>query len=256
MLQLYPQWRTAWITGASTGIGRELALKLAASGVRVAASARSADKLAELARENTLIEPFPVDVTDVAAVAATEAAIRAKLGPIDLAVFNAGVWEPMGALQFKAETVASTMSVNYQGVANGVAASLPEMIRRKRGHVAMVSSVAGYIGLPMATAYSPSKAALISLAQSLQHELDGVNVKITVICPGYIETPMTSVNKFPMPYIMPAGEAADRILTGLAKGKFEIAFPWQLVWPLKFFRALPHRAFLWWVKTFMTPPAK
>ncbi len=117
----------------------------------------------------------------------------------------------------------------------------------------MVSSVAGYIGLPLATAYSPSKAALISLAQSLQHELTSVNVKVTVINPGYIETPMTRVNTFPMPYIMPAGEAADRILRGLAKGKFEIAFPWQLVWPLKFFRALPHAAFMWWVRMFMTP---
>ena len=248
-----PQWQTAWITGASQGIGRELALKLAAAGTRVAISARSADKLAELAKENPLLFPAPVDVADMAAVAAAEKVVRAKLGTIDLAIFNAGIWEPMGALDFKAEAFARTMAVNVQGVANGAAAVLPDMIRRKQGHVAFVSSVAGYIGLPKAAAYSPSKAALISLAQSLQHELDAVNVKVSVINPGYIETPMTSINKFPMPYIMPAGEAADRILRGLARAKFEIAFPWQIVWPLKFFRALPHRAFLWWVRMFMTP---
>lgn len=250
------QWKTAWITGASSGIGRELALKLAGQGVRVAASARSADKLAGLTLENPLIVAVPVDVTDQAALAAAEQAVRDKLGAIDLAIFNAGVWEPMGALKFDAAIAAHTMAVNYQGVANGVAAVLPDMIRRKSGHVAMVSSVAGYIGLPAATAYSPSKAALISLAQSLQHELYGVNVKVSVINPGFIETPMTKVNDFPMPYIMPASEASDRILAGLAKGKFEIAFPWQLVWPLKFFRALPHPMFMWWVRTFMTPAPK
>jgi NADP-dependent 3-hydroxy acid dehydrogenase YdfG len=246
------QWKTVWITGASSGIGLTLTEKLAARGARVAASARSADKLAGLARANPQITPFPLDVTDRAAVAATAAAIRDKLGPIDLAILNAGIWEPTGAKEFTAEAAQRTMDVNFQGVANGVAAVLPDMIARRSGHVAMVSSVAGYIGLPLATTYSPSKAAVIALAQSLQHQLYDANVKVSIINPGYIETPMTKVNTFPMPYLMPVDAAAERIIAGLERGKFEIAFPWQVVKFLKLGRAIPYRLFSWYLRTFMS----
>jgi short-subunit dehydrogenase len=143
------------------------------------------------------------------------------------------------------------MNVNFLGVANGVAAVLPDMIARRSGHIGMVASVAGYVGLPFATTYGPSKAAVINFAECLQHDLYDVNVKISVICPGYIDTPMTKVNDFPMPYLMTVEESADRILAGLARGKFEIAFPWQVERFLKLGRHLPHRLWAWYLRTFM-----
>lgn len=244
-------WKTAWITGASSGIGRELTLKLATQGVRVAASARSADKLAELEKLNPNIIAIPADVTDRLAMERAAATAREKLGSIDLAILNAGVWRKMTAKEYRAQEAADVMNTNFVGVANGIGAALPDMIGRKQGHIGIVASVAGIVGLPFATTYGPSKAALINLAECLQHDLYDVNVKISVICPGYIETPMTSINEFPMPYIMPVSDAADRIIAGLAKGKFEIAFPWQVQRFLKLGKRLPHRLFAWYVRNFM-----
>ncbi|MGQ0671725.1 MAG: SDR family NAD(P)-dependent oxidoreductase [Hyphomicrobium sp.] len=250
------EWRTAWIAGASTGIGRELAIALAKRGVKVAVSARSTDTLDELAASNSGIFAFPVDVTDRAGIAATVAAIKDKLGAIDLAILNAGIWQPMGTRPFDAGKNATSMSVNYQGVCNALEAIMPDMISAKSGRIGLVSSVAGYRGLPKAAAYAPSKAAVISLAEVLAPELARSGVVLSVINPGFVETPMTAVNDFPMPFIIKADDAAERILKGLATGRFEIAFPWQLVWLLKTFRVLPYPVFMWYVRTFMTPHAK
>jgi short-subunit dehydrogenase len=249
-------WRTVWITGASSGIGRDVALQLARAGVKVAASARSADALAKLTAEQSGISAFPLDVTNAAAVAATVAAVEAQLGPIDLAILNAGVWHPMGARDFAGDKAIDSMAVNYFGVVNGVAALAPLMIARRAGHLAFVSSVAGYRGLPKAAGYSPSKAAVISLAETLQPDLQSYGVKVTVINPGFVETPMTSVNKFPMPFMIKSEDAAARIISGLTAGKFEIAFPWQLVAMLKLARILPYKLFFWYARTFLTqrPP--
>ena len=234
------RWRTAWITGASTGIGRELALLLAGQGVRVAASARGAEKLAELAQLSRSIMPVPVDVTDADAVVQAHARIVAELGPIDLAVLNAGVWDPMGAEDYAALRAVQSMTVNYIGIANALQPLLAEMIARRGGHVALVASVAGYRGLPKAAAYAPSKAAVISLAEVLRPDLARHDVKVSLINPGFVETPMTAVNRFPMPFMIIAPEAARRIVRGLEMGKFEIAFPWQLVGMLKLLRVLPY----------------
>lgn len=245
-----PKWRVAWITGASTGIGRELALDLAARGIKVAASARSADTLAALSDAAPIL-PVPLDVTDRSAVLAAAIRIRETLGPIDLAIFNAGVWQPMGARQFDASKTAHSMNVNYQGVCNGLEAVIPEMIARQSGQIALVSSVAGYRGLPKAVAYAPTKAAVISLAETLAPDLARYGVKLSIVNPGFVETPMTAVNDFPMPFIIKADDAARRIIRGLEKGRYEIAFPWQLVLPLKLFRLMPNRLFLWYVRNFM-----
>ena len=234
------RWRTAWITGASTGIGRELALLLAGQGVRVAASARGAEKLAELAQLSRIIMPVPVDVTDADAVGRAHARIVAELGPIDLAVLNAGVWDAMGAEDYDALRAVQSMTVNYIGIANALQPLLAEMIARRGGHVALVASVAGYRGLPKAAAYAPSKAAVISLAEVLRPDLARHDVKVSLINPGFVETPMTAVNRFPMPFMITAPEAARRIVRGLEMGKFEIAFPWQLVGMLKLLRILPY----------------
>jgi short-subunit dehydrogenase len=252
-----PRWTTAWITGASTGIGRALALELARSGVKVAASARSIDKLAELARGHVNITPFPLDVADAAAGAHAVRDIEAHLGHIDLAVLNAGVWEPMSSRNFSAAKAASTMAVNYVGVVNGVEALLPPMREHGRGHIALVASVAGYRGMsPLTAAYGPSKAALINLAECLRADLAAQGITVSVINPGYVATPMTGVNRFPMPFIISAEDAARRIVRGLEKGKFEIAFPWQLVSLMKLGRLLPYPLYFWYARTFLSPPRR
>ncbi len=237
-------WKTAWVTGASTGIGRELALKLAANGVRVAVSARTADKLEALAHANANIVPIPLDVTARADVVAAHRRIVGTIGPIDLAVLNAGVWHPMKASEFDAARAADSMSVNYIGIVNALEPLIPAMMAAGKGHLALVASVAGYRGLPNAAAYAPSKAAVISLAEVLRLELSRHGIVVSLVNPGFVETPMTSVNQFPMPYIMKPGDAADRILRGLARGKYEIAFPWQLVTLLKLLRLMPNGLYL------------
>jgi short-subunit dehydrogenase len=251
------RWRTAWITGASTGIGRALAVALAERGVKVAASARSADNLAELARAHPGIAPLPLDVLDGAAMAEAARSISSTLGPIDLAVLNAGVWQAMSARNFSAAKAARSMAVNYQGIVNGIEALLPSMLERRAGHIALMASVAGYRGLsPLTAAYAPSKAAAINLAECLRNDLRAHGVTVSVINPGYVATPMTSTNKFPMPYLVSAEDAARRIVRSLEKGKFEIAFPWQLVAMMKLGRLLPNRAFFWYARTFLAPPRR
>lgn len=236
-------WKTAWVTGASTGIGRELALQLARKGVKVAASARSADKLDELARGSGIV-PVPLDVTKPEAVAAAHARISAELGPVDLAVLNAGVWHPMKASAFDAALVRQSMQVNFDGIANALQPLIAGMLANDKGHIALVASVAGYRGLPMAAAYAPTKAAVISLAEVLRLELARHGIAVSIVNPGFVETPMTVVNDFPMPYMVKADDAAARIIRGLERGKYEIAFPWQLVAQLKLLRILPNWLYL------------
>jgi short-subunit dehydrogenase len=250
------QWRTAWITGASSGIGRELAIALAERGVTVAASARSGDKLAEMARANKGIAPLPLDVTDAAAVASAARSVAGTLGDIDLAVLNAGIWEPSSARAYSAAAAAHSMAVNYQGIANCLEALLPPMLERGVGQIALMSSLAGYRGLGRSAAYGPSKAAVINLAEALRVGLARSGVSISVINPGFVATPLTAGNTFPMPFIMPVEEAAQRIIRGLERGKFEIAFPWQLVAFMKIARLLPNALFFWYARTFMSPPAR
>jgi short-subunit dehydrogenase len=249
-------WETVWITGASTGIGRRLALDLAAQGVRVAATARSVDKLADLAGQSPNIVSFPADVTVASEMTRVHAEIVARFGRIDLAVLNAGVWDPMGALDYGASRAAATMAVNYAGITNALEPLIPPMIARRGGHIAIVASVAGYRGLPMAASYAPSKAAAISLAEVLHLDLARHGVKVSIVNPGFVDTPMTVVNRFPMPFMVPVEEASRDILHGLAKSKFEVAFPWPLVMALKFARVLPYPLYFWFVRNVIAPGAE
>ena len=233
-------WKTAWVTGASTGIGREIALQLAASGVKVAASARSAAKLADL---DTGIEVYPLDVTDANAVQDTVARIEVELGPIDLAVLGAGAYTPVAASAIDPGVFSNTMAVNYMGVVNCLAGLTPRMMARGHGHVAWIASVAGYVGLPQAAAYGPTKAALINLGESLYPELKRAGVKVSVINPGFVETPLTAQNDFPMPFLMKADEAGRRSIAGLVSGRFEIAYPRRFAAILKLARLLPYPMF-------------
>lgn len=236
-------WRTAWITGASSGIGRALSIALAREGVLVAASARSAEALARLAEEHRGIKPYPLDVTDRSAVNAVVDAIERDMGPIELAILNAGVGYMMPAARFDAGKAADVMAVNYHGVASGIEATLRHMVPRANGHIAVVASVAGYRGLPRAGAYNASKAAVIALAEALQPDLARHGVAVSLVNPGFVATAMTARNNFPMPFMIGADDAARRIIRGLERRKFEIVFPWRMMLAMKLMRILPYPVF-------------
>jgi NAD(P)-dependent dehydrogenase (short-subunit alcohol dehydrogenase family) len=243
-------WQTAWITGAGTGIGRSLALDLAREGVKVAASARTERNLSLLAAHHVAVDFYPLDVTDRAEVAKAVDEIESALGPIDLAILNAGTWRPLSAQKFDAGAVREALETNYMGAVHCLEALLPRMIERGRGHIAIMASVAGYRGMPRAGGYAPTKAALINLAESLYADVSRFGIKVSIINPGFVDTPMTRGSETPMPFLVSAEDASVRILQGLRKGKFEIAFPWPLVWPLKFARILPYRLYFWTLRRF------
>ena len=229
-----------WITGASSGIGAELARLMAAQGHSVAISARRRESLDEVAQANPdRIHPYALDVTDRNAVKDVISAIESDLGPIDVAVLNAGAYTPTPVKDFRAEIVEQMMQVNVVGIANILEDLMPRMMERRSGQLALMASVAGYRGLPMAAGYSGSKAAVIAMAQSLKAELDGYNVKVQAICPGFVRTPLTDQNEFPMPFLMEVSDAAQRIADGLDSASFEIAFPKRFALQLKTLQKLP-----------------
>ncbi|MEO1293488.1 MAG: SDR family NAD(P)-dependent oxidoreductase [Pseudomonadota bacterium] len=237
----------AWVTGASAGIGRALALRLAEQGWTVYASARSADKLDALAAENPRIRAMPGDVTDLERMRAIVAEITAT-EPIALAVLNAGVYTPMRAQEFDAVTAKQMFDINQTGVANCLDPLLPHLIERRTGCVALTASVAGYRGLPRAAPYSGTKAALIAMAESLAFDLAPIGVRISVINPGFVETEATAVNEFEMPFLMQTDEVAEKIVAGLGRGGFEIAFPTVFVMILKTLGFLRPRSYFWLVR--------
>ncbi|WP_375450675.1 SDR family NAD(P)-dependent oxidoreductase [uncultured Devosia sp.] len=234
--------KIAWVTGAGTGIGREVALRLAQDGWQVAVSARTADDLASLAAELPgAILAYPLDVTDRAAVATTANSIRDALGPFDLVVLSAGTYVPMSAKDFDIDGFAKTIDVNLMGTVNCLDAVMAPMIARRNGRIAVLASVSGFVGLPAAGAYGASKAALINLCEALRPDLDRHGVAISIINPGFVDTPLTKKNDFPMPFLIPVSEAGDAIMAGLKSDRFEIVFPWQMSIAMKTLALLPHR---------------
>jgi NADP-dependent 3-hydroxy acid dehydrogenase YdfG len=231
--------RRAWITGAGSGIGEALALALAGQGWQVFASGRRRDVLLDLAARSEQITAIPLDVTDAEAVEK----VVASLPALDLAVLNAGTHRPTPARDFKASDVRALVETNLLGIANCVAALLPGMLERKSGHLALVGSVAGYRGLPTAAGYSASKAGVIALAESLKLDLDGSGVKLQLVSPGFVDTPLTQKNPFPMPDIITAEQAAAKIVAGLGRNVFEISFPRRFAFAMKLLRLLPDRLF-------------
>lgn len=240
-----------WITGASTGIGRAVALAYARQGSIVAASARDGKALEALSQESGgKIHAYPLDVTDRAANLALVDRIEADLGPIDLTILNAGTHHEVTAATFDPAVFDKLFAVNFFGVVNGLAAIMPRCISRRSGHIAIVSSVAGYRGLPSASAYGASKAALINMAEALQPDLDQHGVTLSLINPGFVRTPLTDLNEFPMPFLMEVDAAASRVVSGLARGGFEITFPRRFTFMLKFLRILPISWYLALTKRF------
>ena len=235
--------QTVWITGAGTGIGRELATQLARSGARVAVSGRKQAELNALAAAHPGISAYPLDVTDEAQCREVCDRIERELGVPDLVIMSAGIWVLMDAVDYSAAEAARVMAVNYQGAVNAAAAALPSMRAKGRGHLCFMGSVAGYRGIPRAALYCASKAALIAHAEALRTDLARAGVAVSIVNCGFVRTPMSDVNAFPMPNIIEADDAARRIIAGLATRRFEIAFPWPVVLQTKLMRLLPYRLY-------------
>ncbi len=237
--------KTIWITGASTGIGRALAIKFAKNGWNVAASARRENLLKELEELNQDIYSFPLDVTDKEKCKEVFKKIEDKFKTVDISFFSTGTWDPGKEKEIDVEQIENVMKVNFFGTLNCIK-SVEKYYRNKRsGHISIVSSIAGYRGLPNSTGYGPSKSALNNLAESLFFDFKRYGVRVSLISPGFIKTPMTDKNDFKMPFLRTTDFAADKIYDGLVNSnKFEIHFPKQLTLILKLLRILPYSLYL------------
>ncbi len=233
----------AWVTGASAGIGRSVALELARRGYEVYATARRADELASLEREAQGLQgrvvAAPGDVTEREAVARLVADIESKR-PIALAFLNAGGAFRDAAGDFGGDGFARTFALNVQGVANGYNPVFNAMRARRRGQIAITGSLAGYGGLPNSGAYGPSKAAVISLAVGQKFRADPNNVTVQIVNPGYVKTPMTTNFPFATPFLMECDEACRRICDGFERGGFEVRFPRRFACIMRAINCLPY----------------
>lgn len=227
-----------WITGASSGLGAALARRMARAGGSIALSARSGARLKEMAREAGLAA-FPLDIRDAEATREAVSRIETTLGPIRQAVLNAGTHQPVDPRRLNPEDFRKLVEVNLMGTVNCLAAVLPGMIARRRGRIAIVASVAGYRGLPTAAAYGMTKAGLINMAETLRIELEPAGIVVQIVNPGFVRTPLTARNPFPMPFLMEPEDAAEAFFRGLQSDRFEIAFPRRMVWIMKLLRCLP-----------------
>ncbi len=239
-----PKDGCVWITGASSGIGAALALHMAREGWQVAISARRQEALDQIAAQHDHIHAFVGDVTDRAVMHSVVAAIESELGPIALAVLNAGIYLPTALPEFDASLFDRTFEVNLTGTINAMAPVVPLMVQRGKGQLAFVSSVAGYGGLPTSAAYGASKAALFNLGESMAMDLAESGICVSMIAPGFVKTPATDVNSFPMPFIISAEEAAKRMVAGLAKGKTHISFPKRFSLFLRAINMLPRGLYI------------
>lgn len=237
-----PEDGIVWITGASSGIGRALALTLAAKGFHVAVTARRTESLNALAAAGRgRIHPFPGSVTDPARMKEIVAAIESD-GPLALAVLNAGVYHLAERDRFDATLAWSTIETNLGGLVRCLDPVLAAMLQRNRGQIAVVASLAGYGGIPGSVAYGAAKSAMITMAEALRLTYAPLGLTIQVVNPGFVATAMTAPNDYAMPFMMSADEAAEIMVRGLARGGFEITFPRRLAWPMKVGALLPYAA--------------
>lgn len=239
-----------WLVGASSGIGRALALRLVTDGWRLAVSARGADALQRLVVQAgaARVRAYPLDVTEAGRVREVVSRVERDMGSIDIALLNAGDYEPMPLEAFDSALFRRLMEVNYLGVVHCLDALLPVMRARARGQILVTASVAGYRGLPQAAPYGASKAALINLAESLQPEMARAGITLRLINPGFVDTPLTRKNAFSMPFLITPERAAAHIAGKLERGGFEISFPRLFVWQLKLLRCLPYRWYFFLVR--------
>jgi len=246
-----PKDGVAWITGASTGIGRALSLALVREGYTVAATARDEHNLASLAEEAAglpgRIVSFPCDVREETAMADLVARIERESGPIALAIFNAGNYFPTRGERLEVFNFARSFEINLFGALNGLVPAVDRMRERGHGHVVVVASVTSYFGWPSAAAYGATKAALNNIAEALKYDFDKLGIRIQVMNPGFIDTPLTAKNNFSMPGLMPVDSAAARIAAALKSGGFETTFPRRFTWWMKVLRILPQPLRFWFI---------
>jgi NAD(P)-dependent dehydrogenase (short-subunit alcohol dehydrogenase family) len=243
------QGRTVWLVGASSGIGLATATALHQAGATVIVSARSQGALDEFAQQHTGSIAVAVDVADRAAVMAAAQRVMAQ-GRLDTVLYCAGYYKEQRATEFDLDDMLRHQQVNYVGALHVLAAVLPQLLRQGTGHVGLISSVAGYRGLPKSLAYGPTKAALINLAETLYLDLHDRGIGISLICPGFVETPLTAQNGFAMPALITPEAAARAILKGWARGAFEIHFPRRFTLAMKLLALLPFRLYRTLVRRF------
>ena len=234
-----------WITGASSGIGKALAEKFALEGWKVAISARRKEILDEMAkREN--ISSYPLDVTNQNQIKDVFSKIINDFGKLDLCVFSSGTYDPKLEQEINIKQNQFVMETNFFGVLYCIKSVEKYFKDKKAGHISIVSSIAAYRGLPNSSGYGPSKAALTNLTESLYFDFKKHNVRISLVSPGFIKTPLTDKNEFRMPFIKSPEFAAEKMFNGLTKTKsFEIHFPKALTIILKLLRILPYKIYLY-----------
>ncbi|MBP6903317.1 MAG: SDR family NAD(P)-dependent oxidoreductase [Burkholderiaceae bacterium] len=237
------QGRCVWLVGASSGIGRATASALHRAGAQVAVSARDARRLQQFVDEHPGALALPLDVGDAQALQAATAQLLQRHGRIDLAMYCAGHYRAMRATAFDLGDALRHQQVNYVGALQLLDAVLPALLRQAAAglpaHLSLVASVAGYRGLPNALAYGPTKAALINLAEVLYLDLAAQGIGVSLVNPGFVETPLTAQNEFHMPALITPDAAAAAILRGWAAGSFEIHFPKRFTRLLKALRPFP-----------------
>lgn len=233
------QDRSVWIVGASSGIGWALAQALSLRGARVAVSARNADKLNAFVLSNPKSFAAPIDVQQSDSVQAASLAVSAHQG-LDVVVYCAGHYLAQDAKAFDAQQLLLHQEVNYLGAVRVLSCVLPSLKAQGFGHVSLISSVAGYRGLPKSLAYGPTKAALTHLAECLYMDLHELGLGVSAVLPGFVSTPLTAQNTFEMPALISPEDAAIAMIKGYARGEFEIHFPKRFTRVLKLLRCLPY----------------
>tara|TARA_B100000575_G_C22955788_1_gene552555 strand:+ start:16 stop:768 length:753 start_codon:yes stop_codon:yes gene_type:complete len=236
-----------WITGASSGIGKAVAEKFAKEGWKVAVSARRKEILDQMA-ENKNIFSYPLDVTQKDEIENVFKNIIKDFNDLDICLFSSGTYDPKTEKEINVEKIKQVIQVNFFGVVNCVNTVEQYLKNRRKGHVSIVSSIAGYRGLPNSSGYGPSKAALTNFSESIYFDFKKFNVRVSVVSPGFIKTPLTDKNEFQMPFLQSVNFAAEKIFYGLTKSQaFEIHFPKSLTLILKFLRILPYKIYLFLV---------
>ena len=236
--------KTIWITGGSTGIGKALAVKFANNGWNVAISARRNKLLQEISNSYEDIHGFPLDVTNKSECKEVFEKIKNKFQNIDICFFSTGTWNPKKERDIDVEQIEDVFKVNFFGTLNSIKAVEEYFKNKKDGTISIVSSIAGYRGLPNSTGYGPSKSALNNLAESLYFDFKRFNVRVCLVSPGFIKTPMTDKNDFKMPFLKTSEYAAEKIYDGLInKNVFEIHFPKTLTFILKILSFLPSKIY-------------
>jgi len=236
------QNKTIWLLGASSGIGQATATALHARGARVVISARNQSKLDALVAQHPGMRALPLDCCDPQAIKTATTRLLEN-GELDAVVYCAGYYKALRATEYDVTEMLRHQHVNYLGALYLLDAVLPYFLRRGGGHIGLISSVAGYGGLPKSLAYGPTKAALINLAETLYLDLQPKGIGVSLICPGFVQTPLTSQNDFHMPGLLTPEQAAQAILQGWAKGRFEIHFPKRFTRWMKLLRMLPYRVY-------------